>query len=191
MSKVGALKTLAKELTDAAQLKAAKVFRATKGSPRGDIKGNAVHGKGTYFSPNRDIVEIYGQPEEYLVDPTAQFLRAHSPTYNELLGHVDVHGTWLDEAQRSQAIADMIQSRGYHGVLGPENDIDGSVLFNKDMLQKVTPKFANGGQVHQPSKVNNTFMAGGLNLINPKNKTKGPLNIQWNSNNLIASSRAK
>jgi len=42
----------------------------------------------------------------------------------------------------------------------------------------------------QPSKVNNTFMAGGLNLINPSNKNKGPLNVQWNSNNLIAKARA-
>lgn len=58
-------------------------------------------------------------------------------------------------------------------------------------LQVPPPKFKNGGHVTQPSKMNNTFMAGGLNLINPKNKTKGPLNVQWNSNNLIASSRAK
>jgi hypothetical protein len=53
------------------------------------------------------------------------------------------------------------------------------------------PEYKNGGEVTQPSKMNNTFMAGGLNLINPKNKSKGPLNIQWNTNNMIAASRAK
>jgi hypothetical protein len=66
-------------------------------------------------------------------------------------------------------------------------------IFNPDIIKSIEhvdpSKFKNGGQVTQPSKMNNTFMCGGLNLINPKNKSKGPLNIQWNSNNLIAAGR--
>jgi hypothetical protein len=61
----------------------------------------------------------------------------------------------------------------------------------REGLTKSGLPFKNGGYVTQPSKMNNTFMCGGLNLINPKNKSKGPLNIQWNVSNQIASARAK
>jgi hypothetical protein len=64
---------------------------------------------------------------------------------------------------------------------------------SRKALQEHGLPFKNGGVVppYQPSKHNNTFMAGGLNLINPKNKNKGPLDIQLNSNNLIAKARAQ
>lgn len=61
----------------------------------------------------------------------------------------------------------------------------GSTIYSKS-------RYAQGGEVvppYQPSKMNNTFMAGGLNIINPKNKNKGPLNIQYNANNLLAKAR--
>jgi len=64
-------------------------------------------------------------------------------------------------------------------------------LQGENGTQVQPPEYKNGGEVTQPSKMNNTFMAGGLNIINPKNKSKGPLNIQWNTNNMIAASRAK
>lgn len=48
-------------------------------------------------------------------------------------------------------------------------------------------KFAKGGIV--PSA--NGFMVGGLNIINPKSQTNGPFNVQWNTNNMLAASRAQ
>lgn len=47
-------------------------------------------------------------------------------------------------------------------------------------------KFAQGGIV--PSA--NGFMVGGLNLINPKSTSNGPLNVQWNNNNMLQAARA-
>lgn len=48
-------------------------------------------------------------------------------------------------------------------------------------------QFAQGGIV--PSA--NGFMVGGMNLINPKSTTNGPLNVQWNTNNMLQSARAR
>ena len=68
----------------------------------------------------------------------------------------------------------------------PRMGPDGSTIYSKS-------RYAQGGEVtpYQPSKMNNTFMAGGLNIINPKNKNKGPLNIQYNANNLLAKAKAR
>lgn len=48
-------------------------------------------------------------------------------------------------------------------------------------------QFAQGGIV--PSA--NGFMVGGMNLINPKSTSNGPLNVQWNTNNMLQSARAR
>lgn len=48
-------------------------------------------------------------------------------------------------------------------------------------------KLAKGGIV--PSA--NGVMVGGLNIINPKTTSNGPFNVQWNTNNMLAASRAQ
>ena len=80
-----------------------------------------------------------------------------------------------------------------HWVENPPPYQDGTYKLQGTNIIETPLKFAQGGEVkpYQPSKMNNTFMAGGLNIINPKNKNKGPLNIQYNANNLLAKSRAQ
>lgn len=56
-----------------------------------------------------------------------------------------------------------------------------------------TQHYAQGGMVNATNAFNpkNGILKGGLNLVNPKNKVSGILDIQYNQNNIIAKANAR
>ena len=97
---------------------------------------------------------------------------------------------------KQDAVADY-----YHNIAGIEAALQartGTPLTPEQLLKESRdygmetsdqyPSFANGGMV-KAYNPHNGILKGGLNIVNPKNKVQGPLDIQYNVNNMIVKAR--
>lgn len=104
--------------------------------------------------------------------------------YNNALGR-ELGAKYKDPMELEYSARDLIEEQKAKTLSGYyKNYAEGGLIGCN--CSKCRQKFAQGGIV--PSA--NGFMVGGLNLINPKSTSNGPLNVQWNTNNMIQSARA-
>lgn len=110
------------------------VYRSEEGSPRGNIKGLKTYGDGIYFTDNKSIAEIYGNPKEYVVTGNPKLIKANDPKYIDIRRSVELKGLFNSREEFEYQVGNAIKQAGYDGVIGL-NDIDGVVLFNKSYLK--------------------------------------------------------
>ncbi len=113
------------------------VYRSTKNGSRAHIMGNETLGVGLYVTPNRDIAEIYGEPETYRIAHPLSLLIKDCHLWSKLIGKVDVMGQWGTIHERSWILTTAISGAGFDGVYTGYNDIEGWVIFDSDIIVKV------------------------------------------------------
>lgn len=115
--------------------------------------------------------------EAFSLDP---IIESGMDNYNNALGR-DFGAQYPDRQQLISHIYDAIEAQKAKTLSGYYKNYAKGGLVGCDCH-----KFAQGGIV--PSA--NGFMTGGLNLINPQSTGNGPLNVQWNTNNMLQSARS-